>query len=29
VRGPRLDATLAMVRDGAAVSEKWVLAGER
>lgn len=29
VRGPRLDATLAMVRDGATVGEKWVLAGER
>jgi hypothetical protein len=29
VRGPRLDATLCMVRDGATVGEKWVLAGER
>jgi hypothetical protein len=29
VRGPRLDATLAMIRGGAAVGEKWVLAGER
>jgi hypothetical protein len=28
VRGPRLDATLAMVRNGATVGEKWVLAGE-
>jgi hypothetical protein len=27
VRGPRLDATLAVVRDGAVVVEKWVLAG--
>ena len=29
VRGPRLDATLAMVRNGATVGEKWILAGER
>ena len=29
IRGPRLDATLAMVRDGITVGEKWVLAGER
>lgn len=29
VRGPRLDATLTMVRDGVAVGVKWVLAGER
>jgi hypothetical protein len=28
VRGPRLDATLAVMRDGAVVVEKWVLAGE-
>lgn len=28
VRGPRLDASLAMVRDGVAVGEKWILAGE-
>ena len=29
VRGPRLDGSLAMVRDGVAVGEKWILAGER
>ena len=29
VRGPRLDGTLVMLRDGVAVGEKWVLAGER
>jgi len=29
VRGPRLDATLTMMRDGRAVGEKWVLAGEK
>jgi len=28
VRGPRLDATLTMVRDGKTVGEKWVLAGQ-
>ena len=28
VTGRRLDGTLTMVRDGAAVGEKWVLAGE-
>jgi hypothetical protein len=28
VRGQRLDATLTMVRDGRAVGEKWVLAGQ-
>jgi hypothetical protein len=28
VRGPRLDATLTMVRNGADAGEKWVLAGE-
>jgi len=28
VRGPRLDATLTMLRDGRAVGEKWVLAGQ-
>lgn len=28
VTGKRLDATLTMMRDGAAVGEKWVLAGE-
>lgn len=28
VRGPRLDATLTMVRDGQDSGEKWVLAGE-
>lgn len=29
VRGPRLDASLAMMRDGTVAGEKWVLAGER
>jgi len=29
VRGPRLDATLATVRDGVTLGEKWILAGER
>jgi hypothetical protein len=29
VRGPRLDGTLTMVRDGRAVGEKWILAGEK
>jgi hypothetical protein len=29
VRGARLDGTLQMVRDGAVIVEKWVLAGER
>lgn len=29
VRGPRLDGTLTMVRDGRVVVEKWVLAGEK
>ena len=29
VRGPRLDATLTMMRNGMAMGEKWVLAGER
>ena len=28
VRGPRLDGTLVMLRDGAAIGEKWILAGE-
>ena len=28
VRGPRLDGTLTMVRDGKTLGEKWVLAGE-
>ena len=28
VRGRRLDGTLTMIRDGAEVGEKWVLAGE-
>jgi hypothetical protein len=28
VRGPRMDATLTMVRDGQPAGEKWVLAGE-
>ena len=28
VRGRRLDATLTMVRDGKAMGEKWILAGE-
>lgn len=27
VRGPRLDATLTMLRDGRPVGEKWILAG--
>jgi len=29
VRGPRLDGTMTMVRDGQAAGEKWVLAGEK
>jgi hypothetical protein len=29
VRGPRLDGTMTMVRDGRAAGEKWVLAGEK
>ena len=29
VRGRRLDGTLTMVRDGKALGEKWVLAGEK
>jgi hypothetical protein len=29
VRGPKLDGTLTMVRDGQAIGEKWVVAGER
>ena len=29
VRGPRLDGTMTMVRDGQATGEKWVLAGEK
>ena len=29
VRGPRLDGTMTMVRDGQASGEKWVLAGEK
>ena len=28
VRGPRLDGTLVMLRDGVAVGEKWIRAGE-
>jgi hypothetical protein len=28
VRGARMDATLTMVRDGVAVGEKWILAGQ-
>jgi hypothetical protein len=28
VRGPRLDATLTILRGGSTVGEKWVLAGE-
>lgn len=28
VNGARMDATLTMVRDGAACGEKWILAGE-
>ncbi|HEV7914977.1 MAG TPA: hypothetical protein VGP22_14510 [Albitalea sp.] len=28
VRGPRMDATLTMVRDGVASGEKWILAGQ-
>ena len=28
VRGPRMDATLTMLRDGVAVGEKWILAGQ-
>ena len=29
VRGPRLDGTLTMLRDGKTLGEKWVLAGEK
>ena len=29
VRGPRLDGTMTMIRDGQATGEKWVLAGEK
>jgi len=29
VRGPRLDGTMTMVRDGQSAGEKWVLAGEK
>ena len=29
VRGPRLDGTMTMVRDGRAAGEKWILAGEK
>ena len=29
VRGPRLDGTMTMVRDGRATGEKWVIAGEK
>ena len=29
VRGPRLDGTMTMVRDGLAAGEKWILAGEK
>ncbi len=29
VRGPRLDGTMTMVRDGRVMGEKWVLAGEK
>ena len=29
VRGPRLDGTLTMVRDGKTLGEKWGLAGEK
>ena len=29
VRGPRLDGTLTMVRDGKVLGEKWVLAGQK
>lgn len=28
IRGPRLDGTMTIVRDGRPVGEKWVLAGE-
>jgi len=28
VRGPRLDGTMTMIREGRATGEKWVLAGE-
>ena len=28
VRGRRMDATLTMLRDGVAVGEKWILAGQ-
>jgi hypothetical protein len=29
IRGPRLDGTMTMVRDGRAAGEKWILAGEK
>ena len=29
VRGPRLDGTMTMIRDGRAAGEKWILAGEK
>jgi len=29
VRGPRLDGTMTMIRDGQATGEKWILAGEK
>jgi len=29
VRGPRLDGTMTMIRDGRPAGEKWVLAGEK
>lgn len=29
VRGPRLDGTMTMVREGKAAGEKWILAGEK
>ena len=29
VRGPRLDGTMTMVRDGRPAGEKWILAGEK
>jgi hypothetical protein len=29
VRGPRLDGTMTMVREGRAAGEKWILAGEK
>lgn len=28
VRGPRMDATLTVMRDGVAAGEKWILAGQ-